>query len=172
MQRLCAVLKCILAFLCLMLSVIIVVAIGKMAFVSDFFEKMDSLAKKIAGAGVLLTFLWVAFILGRFGYRLFMRVKSSGNLQRKTAVSLAEGIIRTIICGSLGAVLMLSFLLRLGTDPAVFYRTVAHMMTSSPVIDFWMAMTLSSISGFFLLWAGYRMFYRVKAIVDAEGTKI
>lgn len=172
MQRLYAVLKCILAFFCVLFSVIIVFAIGKMAFVSDYFEKMDSLAKKIAGAGVLLFFLWLAFILGRFGYRLFIRVKSSGNLQRKTSVSLGEGIIRTIACSSLGAILMLSFLLRLGKDPATFYPTGAHMLTSSVVIDFWIAMTLSSISGFFLLRAGYRMLNRVKKIVDAEGTRI
>ncbi|MGO4288569.1 hypothetical protein [Chitinophaga sp. RAB17] len=172
MQRLYAVLKCILAFFCLLFSVIIVFTIGKTAFFTDYFEKMDSLAKKIGGAFVLLTFLWLAFILCRFGYRLFMRVKASGNLQRKTSVSLWEGIIRTIVCSSLGAVLMLSFLFRLGTDPAVFYRTGEHMLTSSAVVDFWIAMTLSSISGFLLLRAGYRMLNQVKKIVDAEGTKI
>jgi hypothetical protein len=170
MQRAYAVLKCILAFFCVMFSGIIVFAIGKMAFVSDYFEKMDSLAKKIAGAGVLLTFLWVAFILGRFGYRLFMRVKSSGNLQRKTAVSLWEGIIRTIVCGSLGAVLLLSFLFKLGKGPASFYS--ADLLTPMIVITYWVAMVLGCIGGPLLLRAGYRMFYRVKAIVDAEGTKI
>jgi hypothetical protein len=172
MQRAYAVLKCIFAFFCVMMSVIIVVAIGRATFFTDFFEKMDSVAKKIVSAGVLLSFLWVAYLLGRFAYRLFMRVSASGNLKRKMAMSLWEGIIRTIVSSSLGAILMLSFLFKLGIDPAEFYRSGKHMMTSSPAIDFWFSMALSSIAGFFLLRRGYRMLNQVKKIVDAEGTKI
>lgn len=168
MQRAYAVLKCVFAFFCVMTSVITGFAIIKMAFFTDYLEKLKGPAQKIVGAGFLLLFLWLAFILGRFGYRLFMRVKSSGNLQRKTSVSLAEGIIRTIVYGSLGGILTLSFFLKLGKGPASFHDIVTPYIA----MTYWMAMAIGGIGGPFLLRAGYRMLNQVKQIVDAQGTKI
>jgi hypothetical protein len=71
MQRAYAVLKCIFAFFCVMMSVIIAFTIGKMALFTDYFEKLNGTAQKLGGQPFYCFFLWLAFCGGNKDLDLF-----------------------------------------------------------------------------------------------------
>lgn len=160
MQRLYAVLKCIISFFSVTTGVFLVISIFHLMFYTNNLKEFHGIGEKTLAGLVLLGLFWLAYIMCRFGYRLFMRVRASGDLKRKKPLSPIGRKLWAAIYLISGALLMIGFLGTIDKDPAV---AVKHLKPGDNLlVQFWSTLAVMLVGSALLLRSGYKLCRPVK----------
>ncbi|MBO9727591.1 MAG: hypothetical protein J7623_03025 [Chitinophaga sp.] len=166
MQRLYAVLKCIVAFFSVTTGIILVISVARLVFFTDNMRQLGEVAGgRFAGILVLLIFLGLAYLMCWLGYRLFMRIWVSGALARKQPLSTGFRKFLGILYLLIGPTLLLSVLGNLGRN----LSNTPGITPEESDLRFWILQALVGAGAFFLIRIGYGM---LKPLTGVKEKKI
>ena len=160
MQRTYAVLKCIVAFFSAFTGVLLVISVFHLTFFTSNLSHFHGVGERILVALVLLGMLYLAYAMCRFGYRLFMRVKSSGDLKRKKPLTPVMRKLWAVIYVVAGSLLMIGFLATVDKDPAQVMKNIEP--GNELLLRFWCNLALMFVGSALLLKSGYSLWKPAK----------
>lgn len=155
MQRLYAVLKIILAFLC-MLAALIFTLSGISVITTGYFTELAGIPELIAGLFAFVVLFGSVFLLGRWGYRLFMRVRQSKVLARKKPLSPLNRKLLAVLCIVTGFILIVLDTVSVLTRPRLDDNINAAYNQGS-ILGYWAGVVLLLAAGIYLMVIGGRL---------------
>ncbi|HEY9258345.1 hypothetical protein [Chitinophaga sp.] len=166
MQRTYAVLKYLLAFFCMLTGVIIIISVISVLSLGTLSE-LEGVGEWVGTIIAFLLCLGPAFLLLRFGYRLFKEMQKSGILARKNPLSPEKRKSLAILYLVLGVVLTIAIIVNGLNGPGVSAGSPEFMR--GWVLGYWLSELLMFAGSIYLIKIGYTLWKPVKEKIELLG---